>query len=305
MKTVLAIEYDRWAAATYRANFPDVEVWERDVRKCLPEFRAGMADVVMGGPPCTPFSPAGYQRGTFDPNDCVPAYVKAVERIQPLQFILENVPRMLAWYPDLVRYLERLGYDVEFKYFDAAEYGVPQHRNRVWVWGIRGDIASARRWPERTHAAPRSLRLWGGISDWVTLGEAIGRGEVPERRRIAGASGWSGQRILDPREPAPTITSSGNPEWVQSDGGLSRLTVAEMMRLQSAPDDWVWPPGIPKTAQYSIAGNGWPSLLAYRMRRALEEAVPECRTVLDLFAGGGLGASGWHGRFWSREGNDG
>lgn len=305
MNTALAIERDPWAAVTYRANFPDVEVWERDVRECLADLRAGQADIVTGGPPCTPFSPGGQKRGTFDPNDCVPAYVDAVARVQPCQFLLENVPRMLAWYPDLLRDFERLGYHVEAKYFDAADFGVPQRRNRVWVWGIRGDVRFVHAWPDRTHRpAGRTRDLFAGdLEEWVSVGEALSLEPAGRARRIEGAGGYSGQRILDLREPAPTMTSAANPEFVETPEGMRRMTVAECMRVMSGPDDFRWPDGIPKERQLSIVGNGWPSLLAWHMRWALWRSHAESRTVLDLFAGGGLGACGFAGRFWhaSRE----
>jgi site-specific DNA-cytosine methylase len=106
--------------------------------------------------------------------------------------------------------------------------------------------------------------------------------------------------------PCPTISSGGT-----STGGaepiphmkrelfVRRLTPDECMRLMSAPDDFKWPDKISKTAKYKIAGNGWASRMGAVFAEAFRRADPESQTVIDLFCGGGLGACGWHGRYWS------
>jgi site-specific DNA-cytosine methylase len=112
--------------------------------------------------------------------------------------------------------------------------------------------------------------------------------------------------IPGPDEPMPTVRPRS-----PRDGGrcteqvirekhlVRRLTPTECARLQSMPDDFRWPDGITKTAQYKIIGNGWACALAAHLSEALTAADPESRTVIDLFSGGGLGAVGWHGRFWA------
>lgn len=70
------------------------------------------------------------------------------------------------------------------------------------------------------------------------------------------------------------------------------------MRLQSCPDDFRWPEGISRTAMYRVIGNGWACGHAAAFSRALALADPDSRTVMDLFSGGGLGAVGWHQRYW-------
>lgn len=462
MTTVLAIDSDRWAVATYRANFPGVEVWQRDVREAVAGLAPGAADVVLGGPPCQPYSHSGKREGATDERDCIPDFAAAVARVRPRQFLMENVPGLLTW--DGGRHAARvrselaaLGYRVDVRSLDAVYFGVPQFRERVWFWGIREDVAARHEWPAATHRAPSACGTMGLFDDlpaWVTVGEALGiragaknlgagtnphfagdlrterditdepspcipagdrYGNVLPRviadgytersaggvryaektsrdvtdgtsvtilaqahavprvglRRIEGASGWAGQRVSSTRCPAPTVSSRSNPELVEraaswmlpacrpdrpavtiSSGGdghsaretlveyrwsdemrakhppatagdpspavmakwhkggaegliesrglYRRLTPEECLRLQSAPDSFVWPEGITKTARYRVAGNGWACLMAWHLRRALERVDPASRTVLDLFCGGGLGAAGWHGRYWAR-----
>ncbi len=80
---------------------------------------------------------------------------------------------------------------------------------------------------------------------------------------------------------------------------MRRLTPDECMRLQSAPDDFRWPEKISKTAKYRIAGNGWATKMGAVFAEAFALADPDSHSVIDLFCGGGLGACGWHGRYWS------
>ena len=60
-----------------------------------------------------------------------------------------------------------------------------------------------------------------------------------------------------------------------------------------------WPAGISKTAMYRVIGNGWACGIAAALSRALATADPESKTTVDLFCGGGLGALGWNGRYWT------
>jgi site-specific DNA-cytosine methylase len=114
---------------------------------------------------------------------------------------------------------------------------------------------------------------------------------------------WAAETTLD--KPCPTISAGshcGGPEPVNNrkrEGFIRRLTPLECFRIQSGPDDFIWPKGITKTAMYRVVGNGWASGMAARMSAALAMADKRARTVIDLFCGGGLGACGWHGRYWS------
>lgn len=108
--------------------------------------------------------------------------------------------------------------------------------------------------------------------------------------------------------PAPTIVKNwakGTPygclKWKQTPEGLwiSRLHPLECARLQSVPDDFVWPEDLPKTHAYRIIGNGQASLMVLRLREAMETVDPESKTCIDLYCGGGIGATGFAGRAWS------
>lgn len=101
----------------------------------------------------------------------------------------------------------------------------------------------------------------------------------------------------------PTHTIFGEPvKWIRKgDQWMRRLSPRECARLQSVPDDFVWPDAVSKSARYRIIGNGVACGIVVHLSRALAEADPLSCTVVDLFCGGGLWACGWHGRAWRAE----
>lgn len=182
-ETVVAIDFDKWACATYRANFPGVRVECGPVADYIDSL--SYADVLLGGPPCQPFSDAGENEGESDERDCIPDFIAGVRRVKPRQFLMENVRGLLKekHWPYFCRAIEQLkecGYAVQWKLLDAVGFGVPQFRERVWAWGIREDLHAAgmrHAWPMETHIWPPmpSPPLFGEMPlPGVTVGEALG-----------------------------------------------------------------------------------------------------------------------------------
>jgi len=171
-RTKLAVEWDRSACQTFRANISD-----RIAQCAIEEIeRFPSADVVVGGPPCQGFSNLG-ERVPFDPRRQLwRQYLRAVEEAQPMAFVMENVPPLLQSqeYFEIKRHAERLGFNVEGWVLNAADYGVPQTRKRAIIIGLRGELPTL---PEPTHCAPAKRREPGSFSalpTWVTVREAMG-----------------------------------------------------------------------------------------------------------------------------------
>ena len=105
--------------------------------------------------------------------------------------------------------------------------------------------------------------------------------------------------------PAPTLTAnwigqqSAGLVDIEGTGMMRNFTPREGQRIQSMPDEFRWPLGIGITNKSRIIGNGWASRMGDVFADAFRAVDPESRTVIDLFCGGGLGAVGWHGRYWS------
>ncbi|HZU12270.1 MAG TPA: DNA cytosine methyltransferase [Chloroflexota bacterium] len=303
--TVLAVEFDRYACATYRHNFPAVEVIEQDINSLSFVQWRGVVDLVAGGPPCQPFSVAGKQRSKEDPRDCVPSFIRVVKEVQPMAFLMENVwglelRRHRAYLLNAIEQLTELGYVVRRSVLDAAEYGAPQHRKRLIVVGMRHRPFV---FPAPTHG-PR------GQMPFVTAGAALRNPppDLPNTAKIVYAKDpvlrpqpWDGMMVngqgrpINLEEPCQTIPASagGNrthildPRGVlvayhahlRSGGaprigeveGVRRLTVAESARIQGFPDEFSFLG--PQSKRYSQVGNAVPPPLARAVARALAEQL--------------------------------
>lgn len=167
---IFAVENDEDAAATYNANFGSHCLTDdiNDI-KSFPS-----ADVIIGGPPCQGFSNLGSHIPNDPRNQLWRHFVRAVEQAHPLVFVVENVPPLLRSEEgqELIRETQALGYQVEGKILNAADYGVPQTRKRTIIIGTRiGHL----RFPQPTHVHPKKRDLTTAhLSDWTTVRQAIG-----------------------------------------------------------------------------------------------------------------------------------
>ena len=193
---------------------------EGDVRQVDFDSIREQIDVVAGGPPCQPFSMGGKHRACDDARDMFPAMAEAVRRLRPRAFIVENVKgltrpgfgdyfeyvRARLTFPEIVRscgelwtdHLRRLrqhrnsgrgaglSYDVSFRVLNAADYGVPQKRERVLIIGLRNDLDVGGRpgsFPAPTHSREALF-----ADQWVT-GEYWERHQIPRASRGARPAG--------------------------------------------------------------------------------------------------------------------
>lgn len=166
-RIAVATDYERKALDTLELNFPGVPTFCGDIRDVSSKellkaagISAGEAGLVVGGPPCTPFSKSGFwideKRESRDPNaSLLDEYVRIVKDVKPQAFVLENVQGLTyrthaAQFSRLLEGLTRAGYTVSWKVLIAADFGVPQLRRRVFVVGSRGPQPLA--FPEPTHS---------------------------------------------------------------------------------------------------------------------------------------------------------
>ncbi|WP_313048283.1 DNA cytosine methyltransferase [Atlantibacter subterraneus] len=183
------VEFNRHACNSLRLNFEKERVFQGDIKDY--DFTSlKNIDVVAGGPPCQPFSLGGKHKAHDDNRDMFPYAIKAIEALHPKAFIFENVKGLLRksfadyfeyiilrlTYPtlslcdaqDWQLHLNELRkaskgthqgttYDVYFKLVNAADYGVPQVRERVIIVGIRSDLNKKWSFPPATHSQDRLL----------------------------------------------------------------------------------------------------------------------------------------------------
>lgn len=302
--TMAASDFDATACATYKHNFPGVDVIEGDIRNISWRALRGKIDLVAGGPPCQPFSVAGNQKADQDVRDMLPEFVRAVREIKPKMFLMENVAGLtstknLPYFQSRIIQLMELDYEVDYRVLNAAEYGVAQERMRVIVVGRKGAKPV---FPKATYGTKRR--------PFITAGEILMKAPEDEPNKaivtfaknpILRPSPWAGMlvngggRPINLAEPSQTIPASagGNrTHIVDQDGvlleyhehlmsggrphkglvhGVRRLTVKESACLQSFPEDFEFIGQ--RSAKYRQIGNAVPPLLAKAVGKSLLELL--------------------------------
>lgn len=182
---IYAADFDPAAVATYRRNLgTHAEVADLTT---LDPSRIPDADVWVAGVPCQPFSLAGKRLGAEDPRDLWPHALRLVAARRPPIVVFENVPGLLSWqHGAYLRSIESrlrgIGYTVTRTVLDAADYGVPQRRRRVFLLCRRtapGGEPIAPPWPTHQDPARRACRSLFDTAlrrPWVTVRQALGIG---------------------------------------------------------------------------------------------------------------------------------
>lgn len=300
-KIRVCVEKDKWAAQTIRAN-TSIPVIERDINdvhtdEILAAAGIGRQDVtlVIGGPPCQAFSTAGKQKGFADfRGNVMLQYLRVVRDIMPEFFIMENVrglqsaklnsvPAEYAEYEPIkdvkgsafhfmVAEFRKLGYSISHALINAANYGVPEKRERIVVIGHRGERVPI---PSPTHSENGEL----GTKKWNTLRNCIGDMEhrtdlhytelrkrsrpymkilkegqnwrnLPEDMAMqamgkayflsGGKTGFLRRLKFD--EPSPTLVTSPTlpATLLCHPTQLRPLSIEEYARIQQFPDSWTF-----------------------------------------------------------------
>jgi DNA (cytosine-5)-methyltransferase 1 len=318
-----AVEWDRDAATTMEKNFCHLHspVIQKDIMQVSTEeilAAAGLSagerpDLLVGGPPCTPFSKSGFwldwKREGLDPTaSLLQEYTRVLREARPRYFVLENVYALTyknkasrPAYERLMQEIDDAGYHCVAKVLQAADYGVPQARPRLFILGV----PKGKRLP--THPAPTHGGQWEGrrtgtsAQPHVTAGEALAGLVCPPEREesVNGKYGhllpdippgdnylfytekrghpsplfkwrskyWSFLLKLSPDRPAPTIQAQPGPYIGPFHWENRRLRVGELKRLFTFPDEFEFV-GSRSSIQAQI-GNSVPPLLAEHVVRAL------------------------------------
>jgi DNA (cytosine-5)-methyltransferase 1 len=311
-----AVDWDADAAATMEKNFDHLHspVIQKDIldtptREILRAAGLGAGerpDLLVGGPPCTPFSKSGFwlewKREGLDPDaSLLQAYTRVLHEARPHRFVLENVYALTynnkasrPAYERLTSEIAAAGYHCEAKVLNAADYGVPQARPRLFIIGVPKDEplptlpppTNGGHWERRSTGATERPHITAGeaLADLVTEpepGEVVnGRyghllPDIPpgdnylyytDRRGHPNplfrwrSKYWSFLLKLSPDKPSPTIQAQPGPYVGPFHWENRRLRAGELKRLFSYPDSFDFA-GSRASIQAQI-GNSVPPRLA-------------------------------------------
>lgn len=228
------VEFNKHACETLRANFDPAKVFFGDVKDF--EFSSvGNVDLIAGGPPCQPFSIGGKHRANQDSRDMFPYAARAIDVLQPSAFLFENVKGLLRpnfseyfryillrlTFPDCqarsgqswqehLRQLRNINFSsytgtkylVSYQLLNAANYGIPQKRERVFIVGVRSDLHKEWVFPKPSHSGDRLM--W---DQYVT-------GNYWERHRLAPPSSTKASELTEAAKNKFGFLAPTSKPWV-------------------------------------------------------------------------------------------
>ncbi len=337
----------------FHLDFDSDSIFNGDIRSVNFSKYAEKIDLLSGGPPCQPFSIGGKAQAYNDGRDMFPQAVRALLEIKPRAFIFENVRGLLRknfsryfnyiilqiTYPEIIRkenqsweehfailekrhtsnsFYEGLKYNVVFRLVNAADYGIPQKRERVFIVGFRNDVKGEWSFPETTHSKEaldytkfctgeywekhnlplKSFKTYSSSllfpqekKPWVTVRDVISDLPNPEfcSEKIVNHVYQGGARIypghtgsqLD--EPSKTIKAGshgvpgGENMIVLDDHSVRYYTVREAARIQTFPDDYIFP--CSWTESMRQIGNAVPVQLGKIMTDSIEKVLKNGRNI--------------------------
>lgn len=272
--------------------------------------------LLAGGPPCQPFSSAGKGLAMRDPRGKLfQEFVRLAGELKPQFILFENVRGLVtargpSGEPGEVlslvkRSFEELGYATTFALLNAADYGAPQRRVRLFMLAAR--VSPLPSFPEPTHAAEAACLPLLRRKAWVSLGEFLKSARIendpgdivrpsaslgPLLEKVPAGSGlrspgareatrpgghWGykqGTFVADPTKPARTVTAASTQDWIRElDGRLRRLTLRECAALQGFPGEWAFHGD--RVSKFRQIGNAVPTVFG----QVLGSAVARSRSV--------------------------
>ena len=301
---VFSVEVWQPAIETHNLNYPSIPLIAEDIRTIDNARLAPYCDkidVIVGGPPCQGFSTIG-KRLVKDPrNELVFEFIRFVDVIRPKVFLMENVRGLLSSDGGKIKQaieeeFRNIGYNVISKVLCAADYGVPQMRNRIFFLGVRTDLDISISFPAPTHAKGNYTTVGDAINDLIGKenlidnhipmkhnsiveariscikeGEGIPKDGLPDEVARGSRSDYKDNQLknfshvykrLSRFRPATTMVPGHNAFPLHPTQNRS-LTVREAARIQTFPDDVIFCGT--RQNQCIQVGNAVPVRLAYQL----------------------------------------
>ncbi len=251
---LLAIDFSDVPVETFKLNFPDIKVWNKDITKVSVEdiltecnLKKGELSILDGSPPCQGFSTAGKRNVSDLRNSLFKDYIRLIEGLEPKVFVMENVKGMIVGkmkgnFKEITRRLKSLDYNIKCKLMDSKFYDVPQSRERIIWIGVHKSINKDFNFPKQS-------------TNMISVKDAIKDLPIDKKVNITGNAlkywlmcpigksfskvnikgNWFNSYKLNPFKSSSTITKKMNLyHWKYP----RKLNIAELKRLASFPDDF-------------------------------------------------------------------
>ena len=299
-QNVFSIDIEPSFCETYKYNFPDHQLIQKDICefsngeiKYLKEYED--IDVIIGGPPCQGFSMAGNIGRKFidDPrNRLFKEFVRVVKVIKPKYFVMENVARLFTYNKgavrkEIIKDFEELGYKVDCQVLNSADYGVPQLRKRVIFIGTikEQEIVFPKKEVESYITVGEALskypKLKSGeessfpnhiamshseqmLTKMSYISDGGNRNEIPENLRPGSGDI---RKYIKYASNKPSVCVTGDMRKIFHYEQNRALTVRELAKLQSFPDDFIFKGK--RISQQQQVGNSVPPKMAEAIAQSI------------------------------------
>lgn len=311
---IFSTDFDEYCEKVHLLNRPNIPFLKIDIHNLdtatIDKYVSKQVDVLIGGPPCQGFSTIG-KRISSDPqkriqsdprNTLFKEYIRILKYLKPKFFLMENVEGLMtrdhgSIFEEIKRTFAETGYVFNYVVLNAADFGVPQIRNRIFFYGNRVGI---------TMKPPTATNSENGNPPWKTVGDAISDlAEIPDstsinhvalkhgetnirRYQLIPEGGRLPETDLPPElyrknfgntfkrlhRDKPSLTMVPGHNAFPIHPWLDRsLTVREAARIQTFPDDYVFVG--PRDKQCMQVGNAVPVLMAYNWAMQIKTELDE------------------------------
>ena len=295
--TITAVDRLRWSPRVFERHGVSSTVTADLHTECI----TIPADVVIGGPPCRPWSKINRQLNSSRHPDqsLLERFIDHIIGIRPEAFLFENVPPVWAdpIYQAGLEQLVRAGYTTRAMVIDYSDFGAATARQRLFTVGFRGSPAGASTFFDLLRAYRRPAQTVGDAIGWLRDVERGGEPdhEWPELTTIARyreryESGKYGWRHLDYGSPAPsfgnaTKTYTLHPDSAPGEPGARIVSVRELSCIMGFSRDFTFPEGIPLSARYQMLADTISPIFSHACARVLQEMlsgrVPSAGSAVD------------------------
>lgn len=296
-ETIYANEMDKYAAETFRANFPQVELKVGDIQLLDEKTEIPDFDIMLAGFPCQAFSIAGYRQGFEDEKGRGNLFfdlLRIIDEKKPSVLFLENVKNLFTHdnrktYERIEKELLERGYDVTPMVLNASEYGnVPQSRERIYIICFKNpedakkfhmlkpiklekqlkDVVDFENLQDEKFYYTNKCKFYDQLLEGVTKSDTC-----YQWRRVYVRENKSN---LCPTLTANMGTGGHNVPLIKTySGSIRKLTPHECFNLQGFPKDFILPKQLSNASLYKQAGNSVAVTVIERLAKNIMEALTE------------------------------